>query len=416
MMAERGGIFYGWYVVGALFVVGMLGPMGRYAITAFSPFIRHETGWGATTIGLTISIGLWLYAFASLPVGWMIDRMGSRKIILLGGMFLLIGLYGFSKVHTPRQLHVFAGLVVGIGVSMTHFLVTQSTARRWFVRRAGLVGGLLTSAFWIGSGGLTPLLTLLADAWGWRTACLVYALGASAVIFCLGLLVIRDSPESLGLLPDGRRSPATNSGEASREGEVHWSFGEAVKTRSFLLLFVAISLVGMPGQGLLGHLVLWGVQLGTAKATAGVFMTALSFGCAFSSVFGGWLGDRLGKRVVLSLAYGTSGLVLFLAWAIARTPGRLMVVTGLFGLTYGASAGPGLWGAYVGDIFGRDPLGRLMGILFFGYGLVGGSGPLIWGRIYDLTGSYNTACLASALCLLIVTCCMLMVKPVVKPS
>jgi hypothetical protein len=62
-------LFYGWWVVVALYLVGMLGPMGRYAITAFAPFARQEPGWGATEIGLALSISLWVYAFASMPVG-----------------------------------------------------------------------------------------------------------------------------------------------------------------------------------------------------------------------------------------------------------------------------------------------------------------------------------------------------------
>ena len=89
-----------------------------------------------------------------------------------------------------------------------------------------------------------------------------------------------------------------------------------------------------------------------------------------------------------------------------------MIIFGIFGLTYGISAGPGLWTAYVGDLFGRASVGKLFGILTLGYGVIGGSGPLIWGKIYDVTGSYNLASLLSAICLFLVVLCVWEAKPV----
>ncbi len=91
-------VFYGWWVVVALSFVGMLGPMGRYTITAFGPYIREELGWSATSIGLALTLSLWVYAFASIPVGWLIDRIGSRRIVFIGGCLLLVGLWSLSSV------------------------------------------------------------------------------------------------------------------------------------------------------------------------------------------------------------------------------------------------------------------------------------------------------------------------------
>jgi MFS family permease len=140
-MAMKRKIFYGWWVLIALFFVGMLGPMARYTVTALGPFISEEMGWGATSMGLALSMSLWIYALASLPVGWLIDRVGSRRILIMGGILLFMGLWWFSKVNVLWQLYLSVGLIIGIGVSMTHFLATQSTARKWFSKKAGLAGG-----------------------------------------------------------------------------------------------------------------------------------------------------------------------------------------------------------------------------------------------------------------------------------
>ena len=231
-------IFYGWWVVVALFFVGMLGPMGRYTITAFGPYIHEEMGWSVTSIGLALTISLWVYAFASIPVGWLIDRMGSRRIVFIGGCLLLVGLWSFSSVSYLWQLYLTLGGIVGLGVSMTHFLTTQSTARKWFTRRAGLAGGILTAAFWIGSGTLSPLLTGLANITSWRTASVIYALAAGLIIILLGILVIRDTPEAMGLFPDGKLAPSIGGKGNLAVSETNWTVREALGTSSFWMIFL----------------------------------------------------------------------------------------------------------------------------------------------------------------------------------
>lgn len=409
-------VFYGWWVVVALSFVGMLGPMGRYTITVFGPYIREELGWSATSIGLALTLSLWVYAFASIPVGWLIDRMGSRRIVLMGGILLLFGLWGFSKSSHLWQLYLTLGGIVGLGVSMTHFLTTQSTARKWFTRRAGLAGGILTAAFWIGSGTLSPLLTGLANITSWRTASVIYALSAGTIIILLAILVIRDTPESMGLSPDGEPVSSIDEKGNLAVNEINWTVREALGTSSFWMIFLGYSLIGIPGQGLMGHLVLWGVKLGSPKASAGLFLSAFTLTLALTSVLGGWLADKFGKRQVLMSSYGLSALVSVACWRFVQTPYSLMLLIAMFGLAYGIAAGPSLWAAHVGDVFGRGSVGKLFGILTYGYGLIGGSGPLIWGKVHDITGAYNLACLFSGLCLVLVVICLYFAKPVTKAA
>ena len=411
---QGGKIFYGWWVVIALFFVGMLGPMARYTVTAFGPFISEELGWSATSLGLALSLSLWIYALASIPVGRLIDRIGSRRILVLGGILLLMGLWWFSKVRVLWQLYLAVGVFVGVGVSMTHFLSTQSTARKWFTKKAGLAGGILTAAFWIGSGTLSPLLTGMGSTMGWRKACFTYGLGICIMIVLLAWLVIRDNPEAMGLLPDGDSAAKEPERADDIKEEISWNSREALKTRSFWMFIIGYALVGIPGQGLLGHLILWGVNLGWPKATAGVFLSAFTLTLAFTAIPGGWLADRLGKRQVLMISYGLSALLSLMCWRFVESSESLMILMALFGAVYGISAGPGLWSAYVGDVFGRGSVGSLFGILTLGYGLIGGSGPLLWGWVYDVTGYYNVACLFSALCFVLVIFCLVFAKPVLK--
>jgi len=409
-------LFYGWWVVCALFFVGMLGPMGRYTITTFAPFMKQELGWDATSLGLALSISLGVYALASIPVGWMIDRWGSRPVVLLGGCFLLLGLGALSAARHLWHLYVSAGIVVSLGVSMTHFLTTQTTARKWFNKKAGLAGGILTAAFWLGAGILSPVLTGLAGCLNWRTTCLVYALVSGTIIIALAALVIRNTPESMGLNPDGERTPGEPHGAQWPKKHSEGTMKDVLSNPSFWLILAGYCLLGIPGQGLLGHLVLWASELGTPKAAAGLFLTGFTFATGLTALVGGWLADAFGKRRVLMGSYAVSSIILLVAWLAVRSSRDLFLFAVAFGMAYGVSAGPGLWAAYVGDLFGRANLGRLLGVLTLGYGLIGGLGPLVWGRIHDATGAYNLACLISAVCFPIIILCLAVARPMVPGS
>jgi MFS family permease len=245
---------------------------------------------------------------------------------------------------------------------------------------------------------------------------MIYGLSASMIIILLAILLIRDTPESLGLFADGEPAPSIDEKGNVLSNEITWTVREALGTSSFWMIFLGYSLIGIPGQGLLGHLVLWGVKLGSPKASAGLFLSAFTLTLALTSVLGGWLGDKFGKRQVLMISYGLSALVSVVCWRFVQTPHSLMLLIAMFGLVYGIAAGPSLWAAHVGDVFGRASIGKLLGILTYGYGLIGGSGPLIWGRVYDITGAYNLACLLSAICLVLVVICLYFAKPVNRPA
>ncbi len=405
----RKDFFYGWWVIAALFFVTVFGPMGRYSLAALAPFIEGELLWTRSQIGIAFSIHLWIYSFLVLLVGWMIDRIGGQRVIFLGGFILLIALILLSRLNALWQLYLFFGVITALGVSMTHHVPNQATSRKWFIKKAGLVGGIIASALSVGLAVLTPVLTVMASSIGWRTTWFICALGFGIIIMLLAGLVIRDTPESIGLHPDGK---AEASPEADVKlpvtGEATWSSREALQTFPFWLLFVAWSLNGLPIQGMMTQVVMWGVDLGEPLATAGIFMTAFTLPSVLTKILGGWLGDRYGKRRILILAYCASSLIMVGAWLTVSSRSSLLIIAILFGMSYGLPFG--LFVPYLGDLYGRASLGTLVGVLTFGGTFIGGFGPLIWGRIADITGSYNPACLVSAIACAIGVVALMLLK------
>ncbi len=183
--SPRKGFFYGWWVIAVLFFVGIFGPMGRYSLTALAPFIQKELLWTKSQIGMAFSIHLWIYSFLVLLVGWMIDHIGSRRIIFLGGFILLVALILLSRLNTLWQLYLIFGVITALGVSMTHFVPNQATSRKWFIKKAGLAGGIIAAAFGVGTAILAPVLTGMAGSIGWRTTWFICALSFGIIIMLL---------------------------------------------------------------------------------------------------------------------------------------------------------------------------------------------------------------------------------------
>ena len=401
------GIFYGWWVLAALVVVGSLGPMARYGISAFFPELSRELHWSRSLIGTAQSISLWAYSILSIFAGFMIDRIGSRRTILIGGAFCVVGWVLLSSVNSVWQLYFYYGIVMGAAVAFTHLVPVQSTSRKWFVRRGGLAGGIVGSAFALGTAVFSPVLTTLSQQFGWRGVSFVAAFVTGIPILVLAYFVVRDTPESVGLHPDGSALPPVESG--SLGSTTHWRVGHALRTRQFWLLFVVYSLLGVVYNGLLAHLIVWATDLGSTVATAGLFVTLFNGPSIAARVAGGVFGDKYGKRKIILIGVAISLAMAILGWKGVASP----VILGVFSVVLGLGIGFSntLFAPYLGDLFGRENVGSLFGVLTLGWGLIGGVGPLVWGEIYDRTGNYSLALLLSAICYAVATLLLIIVRP-----
>jgi len=390
-----------------LFVIDIVASLGRYNLAAFLPFMMDELGWARETISLAQSIAIWLYALFVLLSGALVDRIGSRKTFLIGGAITVLGWVLLSTVQAPWQLYLYYGVLLALAVGMTHYVPVMATTRKWFRKRAGVVAGVTGSAWAVGNSVFLPVMTRMADSQGWRYTSWILGICFGAVIILCALFIIRDTPESVGLRPDGEESPP--SADPTASVEMSWDMKRALRTSQFLLLFIAYSVYNIGLNGLVAHVVTWGTDLGSPEATAGIFFTAFAAPWVLGSIAGGWLGDKYGKGRVMPI-----GLIIATA---AMLCGGLGVHTqqGLIVLAIGVGLGTGLqvplYVPLLGDLFGRARVGSLFGILTFGYGLIGGWGPLIWARLREATGSYNDAALVSTICYAMAAVALLLVRP-----
>lgn len=250
-------------------------------------------------------------------------------------------------------------------------------------------------------------MTGLADSHGWRYTSLTLGICFGAIIMLCALFIIRDTPESVGLCPDGEEAPPPLA--CTTSVEISWDVKRALKTSQFLLLFIAYSVYNIGLNGLVAHVVAWGTDLGSPEATAGIFSTAFAVPWIFGSIAGGWLGDKYGKTRVMPIGLILCTAAMFYGWLGVHTQQGLMLFAIAVGLGTGLQVS--LYVPLLGDFFGRARIGSLFGILTCGYGLIGGWGPLIWARLREATGYYNVAALVSAVCYAIAVVAVLFVRP-----
>ena len=171
--------------------------MGRYILTSLFPFVMQDPGWSRDTIGLAFTIHFWAYAIFALVIGRLLDRIGGRTIILAGGILMLFGLIGLSRVETVWQFFLIFGIVLAAAVSMTRFVPNTAIVRKWFVNKAGLTTGLVTVGTVVGIGVLPPVVSRLGVLAGWRTACLICGIVIGGLIILIALFLVRNTPESI---------------------------------------------------------------------------------------------------------------------------------------------------------------------------------------------------------------------------
>jgi MFS family permease len=400
-------VFYGWWIVVGLFGIGLVASLGRYNLAAFLPFMMSELGWARETISLAQSLGIWLYALFVLLSGVLVDRIGSRKTFLIGGAITILGWVLLSTAQSPWQLYLYYGVLLALAVGMTHFVPILATTRKWFRKRAGVVAGITGSAWAVGHAIFLPVMTGLADSDGWRYTSWVLGICFGAIIILCALFIIRDTPESVGLGLDGEKVPPPVDYTAAVE--ISWDIKRALKTTQFLLLFITYSVYNIGLNGLVAHVVAWGTDLGSPEATAGIFSTAFAVPWVVGSIAGGWLGDKYGKMRVMPIGLMVCTAAMLYGWLGVDTQQGLMALA--IGVGLGNGLQVSLYVPLLGDFFGRARVGSLFGILTFGYGLIGGWGPLIWATLRETTGSYNMAALVSAVCYAVGVAALLFVRP-----
>ncbi|MGH7835551.1 MAG: MFS transporter, partial [Candidatus Binatia bacterium] len=288
--------YYGWVIVVLSFLTNLTVAGIRSAPSVLIHPLEAEFGWSRTAIASAASLNLLIYGLAAPAGGWLIDRLGARRVILGCLAAIIAGLTASVSVRDLWQFILVWGIVLGVAASVTPSL-PASVASRWFVSRRGLALGILANANAAGQVIFLPLLMAIIVHSGWRTA-LMLMVGASLVLLPAIWLWMRDHPADIDLEPYGSGKEATTAQTASvyRSREFRLvpvsSLSEVFRSSTFWLLSACFFVCGVTANGLIGtHLIPHAIERGIPEVTAAAALGIMGVASFVGTTYAGWLVD-----------------------------------------------------------------------------------------------------------------------------
>lgn len=405
---KRRNIHYGWVMAGVTFLVMLTTACALGAPGVLMPPLEKEFGWNTAEISGALALRLILFGAIAPFAAALMLRFGLKRVVALALALIVSGL-GLSMIMTQMwQLVLFWGVFVGIGAGMTAIVLGATVATRWFTHRRGLVIGLLTASSATGQLAFLPLVARLSESYGWRAALMLVA-GLLGVALVAVLLLLRNRPTDLGLLPYGE-TEAVPTPPPSQLSPIAM-LGEAARTRTFWILFATFFVCGASTNGLIQtHFVSLCGDYGMAAVTAASVLAMMGIFDFIGTIGSGWLSDRFDSRWLLFWYYGLRGLSLLYLPHTEFTFGGLSLFAVFYGLDWIATVPPTL--KLTAEKFGREKAGVVFGWIFAGHQLGAAAIAFTAGYIRTNYLTYLPAFLiAGSLCLVAAFIVLLIIRP-----
>lgn len=376
-------IFYGYIIiiVSVLILFVMHGISSSWGI--FLSSLEDEFGWSRAAISGAHSLGFFLAGIFSILLGNLSDRLGSRIIITVGGVVFAVGCFLMSRVTSLWQVYLFYGVLVRLWGAPANVSLL-STTMRWFTAKRGLMNGIVKAGTGLGMMVIPVLSSYLVSNYGWRTSFVIFSFICLAVVVPLAQVLRRD-PGQKGLRPYGESEE--NSVEL-KPVAIGYTPQQALHFSQFWIVCIVFFFMWYCGNGLMVHLAPHAIDIGISPAHAAVLLSIIGGVSIVGRIVIGGAGDKVGNRWTLTLCFII--VLASLTWLMFSI--HLWQLY-LFAVVYGFAHGGffALISPLTAELFGVRSHGTLFGIATF-FGMCGGAvGPLVAGRIFDVTGNYQLA-------------------------
>ena len=392
-MSTRKGVFYGWFILAAVFFVLFMSTGVRNSFGVFVIPLSNDFEWSRSTVSLAIAVG-WLVNGVTQPfVGRLYDRFGARKVITISLVVLGVSTMLLSQTNSIWFLVVVYGLVMSVAGGGTSLVTVHALLARWFFRRRGVALSIGTSGGGVGALVLAPFAAYMILLAGWRTTWMV--LGAMKLVLAVPLaaMLIKNAPSDIGELPDGRSASPERGGrdqgqtqDAPRGPLEAETWHQSYRSRPMWQMTGAYFVCGMTTAIISFHYVPFAIDRGVSLG-----MAALAFGVMNAlNVVGvlavGFISDKLGRKNLLASVYAVRGIGYII---LVLVPGAL----GLWGFAIIAGlawvATAPLTASLTADIYGVKNLGTLNGVATFAHQMGGALSIYLGGLLYDVFGAYD---------------------------
>ena len=358
-----------WVMVWATFVCLAVIFGVSYSFAAFFESFAKEFSAQRADVSWIFGIcGLVYFVLGALG-GLLADRFGPRLVCMAGMGLIALGLYVTSLAQSLDTIYLSYGLLVGLGIA---FVYTPSIAsvQPWFTKRRGLASGIASSGVGAGTLLLPVVVSVLLTRMPWREALQILSFG----VLCVGL--------SAAFLLE--RAPMQNG--LAKGALPGLTLKEAVRSPSFQWLYMG-ALLGAPVMFIpFAHISAAARDAGVPESQAVGLVGLIGIGSLVGRFAIGWLADRLGRVKTLMLMQALMGLS-YLVWAGAHDRWLFALFAIWFGLSYGSIVS--LLPAICMDLFGGKAVSAIIGTLYTGAALGNLLGPVVAGKVFDITQSYS---------------------------
>jgi predicted MFS family arabinose efflux permease len=357
--------------------------------------MEAELGWTRGELSGAAALSLLLLGAVSPWVGRLADVWGSRRVVALSLLLLGLGSIGSAFVQELWHIYLTAGVLMALGSGGVAMTTGSTVVSRWFEARRGLAIGVAAGGMSAGQLVVIPLATVLTLWFGWRASFLWLGLGLIALVFPIGVWLIRSNPEDRGGRPYGARGPLQTAAQAAalqQAGRV--SVTEAAQWPQFWLLMATFFVCGYTTGGMiLTHFVPHTLEHNFTPMQASAALGVMGAMNIVGTVGSGFICDRFGRRGPLAFYYFARGLSLLFLPFIWDVP-SLHLWAALFGLNYISTVPPTT--TLTANIFGRHSVGELSGWIFFSHQVGAALGAALAGWIFEWTGGYGAAFVSGA--------------------
>jgi MFS family permease len=378
-----------WFIAGLAFIVLGFSRGLHSSFGVFNVALLETFGWSRGATAGIFSVVLSVDAVLSPVVGHLLDRYGPKKVVVVGCLALVTGLFFSARVTELWQLYLYFGLFVAIGITFMGMVPHVFIISEWFSSNRATAIGLVYAGTGVGIMLLSPLSEWLISTSGWARTLEAYAAFVVLALLPVVGLFYQHGPYSEKLR---RRSDR-------REDQNQWTARLALQSLQFWLLFFARICAACGTTVIVTHQVAHVVDVGYSKLLAASIFGLAGITSSFGRVVFGFIADRLTKPAaytlnILMTVIGVGALM------ILRDPSQtwlLYVYVIFFGIGFGSRAV--IFSALTADIFSGQGFGSILGYSTVAVGVGGALGSWLGGAFYDWTGSYLVSFALSALLL-----------------
>ena len=406
-ISSNPGISRWWRVVGGLCMNLALGSL--YAWSVFVAPLEKEFGWKRADTSTVFTIAIFVFAVSFMLAGRLQDKFGPFGVSLAGGILVSLGFFLSTYTHTLNYLYVCFGVIVGLGNGFGYATPIPVMAK-WFPDKRGLAVGLAVAGYGGGSAIFGPLANLkLIPAYGVHTTFTILGVIFLAMTV-IGAFLLKNPPA--GYKPAGW-SPAPAAKAAATTYE--FSPGEALRTPTFYLMWIAYALGCSAGLMVISQLVPFAKSVGIASAAiATMSLVVGAIGSASGRILSGWMSDAIGRLNVLRLMIAISMIAMPILYRVGGSVGPLYVMVFIVYWCFGTQLSVNA--STCSDFWGTKNAGINYGMLFTAYGVAGIIGPKIGGWAFDKYRNYQTAFYWAAGLALIALLCELAARRPAVPA